>query len=287
LFDPSVVGLITAALARTPVRVITRHYSDYHTRVNKTWHTRLDQLCTTLSHRAIAVSEHTAQVMRDEEGAPPEKLSVVLNGVDFERLQLSSPDAPERLRREFAPNGEHLLLQVARFHPEKGHEFLFKALPLLRERLDKPVKLLLAGAGTFEAEYRRQVGELGVEQNVVFLGFRRDAPDLMSAADVVVLASVAEAFGLVLTEALYLSTPVVATCVGGIPEIIRDGEGGLLVPPASPEALADAIEKVLSNESLRESMAGAGRERVVSEFSFTHMVQQYEQIYEALLEGKR
>lgn len=283
LFEPSVVALIAGALVRTPVRIITRHYSDYHTRVGKKWHTRLDQLCTALSHRAIAVSQHTADVMLQEEGAPPDKVTVVLNGVDFDRLKLSSPDAPQKIRDEFAPQGEILLLQVARLHPEKGHEFLFRALPQIRAQVPRPVRLLLAGRGPFEEQYRAQVRELGVDDMVVFLGFRRDAPDLMAAADVITLASVAEAFGLVITEAMYLDKPVVATRVGGVPEIIEDGVDGLLVPPASAEALAGAIIRVLCDEALCRRLSGAGKDKVSQQFSFERMVRQYEEVYRELL----
>jgi glycosyltransferase involved in cell wall biosynthesis len=286
LFDPSIVGLIAGVFARTPVRVMTRHYSDYHTRVNKRWHVRLDQLCTSLSHQVIAVSEHTADVMRNEEHAPAEKLRVIHNGIDFSRMELSSPDAAERIRREYAPNGEFLLLQVARLHPEKGHEFLFKALPSVVAQVERPVRLLVAGMGPFEAEYKRQVRELGLDDLVIFTGFRRDIPDLMAAADVMVLPSVAEAFGLALTEAIYLGTPVVATHVGGIPEIIRDGVDGLLVPPGSPEALTAALVRVLRDPELRQSLAKDGRQWVADRFRFETMVRQYEDVYDELFKSK-
>lgn len=289
LFWPSVVGLLAGYLARVPIRVMTRHYSDYHTRINKQWHVRLDQLCTGLSGCVIAVSEHTAQVMRDEEGAPASRLRVILNGVDFDRVRVSSPEAPAKLRQEFAPNGEFLLLQVGRLHPEKGYEHLFRAMPLIRRDAGRPVRLLVAGAGPFEDAYREMVRELGIEDLVTFLGFRRDAPELMAAADLLVLASVAEAFGLVLTEALYLGVPVVATRVGGIPEIITDGVDGLLVPPASPEALADAVTRVVRDNALRSRLAGAGREKVAQSFSFEDMVGRYETVYDDLFQsqGKR
>ena len=283
LFDPSVIGLVAGWLARTSTRVMTRHYSDYHTRINKRWHTRLDRMCTALCHRAIAVSEHTAEVMRNEEGAPAERLRVILNGIDFERLRLSSPDAPERLRQELAPNGEFLILQMARLHPEKGHEHLFRALPQIRDEAARPVRLLLAGVGTAELEYRRLVKELGIEEHVAFLGFRRDGPDLMAATDLFVLPSVAEAFGLVLTEALYMGLPVVASRTGGIPEIIEEGVDGLLVPPASPQALASAILRVINDEALRQRLAGAGHDKVARTFAFEDMVRRYEDVYRDLL----
>jgi glycosyltransferase involved in cell wall biosynthesis len=280
LFDPSVIGLAAGRLAGTPLRVMTRHHSNYHTRINKRWHVRLDRLCTALCHRVIAVSEHTAHVMRDEEGAPPGKLRVVLNGVDFDRVRISSPGAPEAIRREFAPQDEFLLLQVGRLHPEKGYEHLFASLRHLRARAGRPVRLLVAGAGPFHAVYKTLVRDLGVDDMVTFLGFRRDITDVMAAADTLVLASVAEAFGFVLTEALYLGTPVVATRVGGIPEIVDDGIDGLLVPPADPEALATAIVQLVQDHDLRRRIAGAGRDKVLARFAFEQMVRHYEQVYE-------
>jgi glycosyltransferase involved in cell wall biosynthesis len=124
------------------------------------------------------------------------------------------------------------------------------------------------------------VRELGVAEMVTFLGFRRDAADLIAAADVLILASEAEAFGLVLTEALSLGTPIVATRVGGIPEIVDDGRDWLLVPPSDPDALAAAVVRLLRDDDLRKRFAEAGREKVANHFRFESMVRRYEQVYQ-------
>lgn len=282
LFEPSVIGLHAGVLARTPMRLVTRHYSDYHTRINKKWHVRLDQLCTRLSDGVIAVSQHTADHMIEIEGAPRDKVHVVLNGIDFDRAKPSGPDAEERIRREFAAEDSYLLLIVARLHPEKGHHYLFEALREIRLRVDRPVRLLVAGTGPFDAAFRQEVRALGCEDIVSFLGFRKDAADLMTTADLLILPSVAEAFGLALTEALYLGTPVVATRVGGIPEIVDDDVDGVLVRPADSKALADAIIELLNDSERRQRMAGAGRGKIVSRFRFENMVRSYEAIYAQL-----
>jgi glycosyltransferase involved in cell wall biosynthesis len=279
LFEPSVIGLMAGALARTRTRVLTRHYSDYHTRIDKRWHVRLDQLCTRLSHKVIAVSEHTAQHMIEIEGARREKVRVILNGIDFNRAKPSGPDARSRIRREFGAEEDYLLLIVARLHPEKGHHYLFEAMADLRERVNRPVRLLVAGAGSFDQAYRDEVRALGCADAVSFLGFRKDSADLMAAADLVILPSLAEAFGLALTESLYIGTPVVATRVGGIPEIVKDGVDGRLVPPANSKALADAIVELLNDTKKRQRMAGAGREKVMTSFRFEEMVRSYELLY--------
>jgi glycosyltransferase involved in cell wall biosynthesis len=279
LFEPSVVGLLAGLLARTPTMVMTRHYSDYHTRIKKKWHVRLDRLCTRLCHAVIAVSRHTADHLIEVEKAPREKVQTILNGIDFERVRPSGSDARGRVRREFGAENEHLLLIVARLHPEKGHHYLFQALPEISHRASKPVRLLVAGAGSFEEIYREEVRAIGCDDIVTFLGFRRDSPDLIAAADLLVLPSLAEAFGLVLTEALYLGTAVVATKVGGIPEIIDDGVDGVLIPPADRDALACAILELLENPQKRQSLAGAGREKVLTKFRFEEMVRSYEGVY--------
>ncbi len=280
LFEPSVIGMLAGTLARTRLRVVTRHYSDYHTRINKRWHVRLDQLATSLSHAVIGVSQHTADHLIAREGAPPQKVNAVLNGIDFDRAKLSGKDARTRVRREFHAEDSHLLIIAARLHPEKGHHYLFEALPEIKRRVGRPVRLLVAGAGSFDAAYREEVRALGCGEMVSFLGFRKDLPDLIASSDLLVLPSVAEAFGLVLTEAIYLGTPVVATRVGGIPEIVEDEREGLLVPPADSAALADAIAKLLNDPERRAGMAGAGREKVLKRFGFQEMVRSYERIYE-------
>jgi glycosyltransferase involved in cell wall biosynthesis len=286
LFDPAVVGLVAGTLAATPIRVLTRHHSDYHTRIHKTWHVALDRMTTLLAHAVIAVSRHTAEHLIGTEGAPAAKVHTIPNGIDFERVRVSSPEAPARLRQELAGDGARLLLVPARLHAEKGHSSLFRALPALRAKLAQPIRVLLAGEGSAEAEYRRELAALGCGDLVRFLGFRRDLPDLMAAADLVVVPSVAEAFGLVLAEALYLGRPVVASRAGGIPEIVDDGVDGVLVAPGDPAALADALERLLADEPRRARLAGAGREKVRRRFGFEAMVRAYEGLYERLLEAR-
>jgi glycosyltransferase involved in cell wall biosynthesis len=282
LFDPSVVGLLTSLLARTPLRLMTRHHSDYHTRIHKPGHVALDRLCTRLSHVVIAISRHTRDHMVSLEAAPPAKIRVVHNGIDFDRVRRPDPEAGARVRAEVQALDTDLLVVPARLHPEKGHPHLFRALALARRRLRRPVVALLAGAGTFESEYRRQVTELGIEDMVRFLGFRRDICDLMVAADLVVLPSVAEAFGLVLAEALYLGTPVLTTRVGGIPEIVDDGVDGVLVAAGDACALAGALVALLNDPDARLRLARQGSQKIQERFSFERMVRGYEAVYDEL-----
>jgi glycosyltransferase involved in cell wall biosynthesis len=287
LFEPSVIGLQAGVLAQTPARVMTRHYSDYHTRIDRPLHVKLDQMCIGLSHRVIAVSQHTADHMVDLERARPEKIRVVVNGIDFDRVRVSGDDARDRVRAELGLGDDHVLLIVARLHPEKGYDYLFRALPQIRAQAERPVHLLIAGAGPLEPTYRALADNLGIADAVRFLGFRKDVPDLMAAADLFVLPSLAEAFGLVLTEAIYLGTPVVASRTGGIPEIVDDGVDGVLIPPADTDALARTVVGLLKDPDRRRQLAGAGRTKVVAKFGFDDMVRAYEGVYEELAPGRR
>lgn len=286
LFDPSVVGMIAGALARVPVRVMTRHYSDYHTRIDKRWHTRLDQLCTALSHRVIAISHATKRVMVEQEAAPETRVTVIHNGIDLARVAAPPDSAVAEVVRELELEGCAVIGLIARLHPEKGQEHLFRALPSLMARSDRPVRVLVAGTGSFRAAYEAEVGRLGVAKSVLFLGFRNDVARLLAVSDVVVLPSVAEGFGLVLPEAMALERAIVATTAGGIPEIVEDGVTGLLVPPASPEALADAIATLLKDPDRRRRMGVAGRRRVEQHFRFEAMMRRYEDLYDELLAAR-
>jgi glycosyltransferase involved in cell wall biosynthesis len=274
--------MMAGVIARTPRRLITRHYSDYHTRIQKRGHVLVDRLCTRMAHAVIAVSDHTARHLIEIEKAPRHKVEVIVNGIDFDRVRASGPDARSRIRAEYAPDAAYLLLIAARLHPEKGYEYVFSALPQIIKRVSKPVRLLVAGAGPFEAEYRQRVASLDCREMVRFLGFRDDVADLMTAADLVLLPSMAEAFGLAAAEALYLGIPVVATRVGGIPEIVSDGVDGVLVPPADSASLAEAVIRLLSNDQQRIKLMGAGRAKVMQHFRFEDMVRRYEQLYDRL-----
>jgi glycosyltransferase involved in cell wall biosynthesis len=280
LFDPAVVGLSAAWLRRVPVRVLTRHYSNYHTRINRPFHVKLDQLCTALASRVIAVSGDTAAHLVDVEGAPRTKVSVVHNGIDFERVRPSSSSSRASVRRELGLEREFVFLIAARLHPEKGYEYLFEATRLLMRQRPEPFVVLVAGRGPQQPHYEALARDLGIAERVRFLGFRRDLPDLMVASDVFVLPSLAEAFGLVLAEALYLGVPVLSTRVGGIPEIVDDGVDGLLVPPGDASALRIGMERFLTGKVSLPGTGAAAVKKVGRSFSFEKMLLGYERVYD-------
>jgi len=285
LFEPSLVGLGVARTLRLPT-VSTRHHSNYHARMGKRWHVRLDRLATRWSDVVIAVSAHTAEVLIEDEGADPRRVRTIPNGVDVARIVVSDQARLGDLRSALdgGDDSVRLVLHPARFHPEKGHFELFEAIRRVNGGGGARVRLLLAGDGPARSSYEQHVRRIGIEGDVEFLGFRRDIHDLMAVADLVVLPSLAEAFGLALLEAIHVGAAVVATEVGGIPEIVRDLGRGTLVPPGDPAALAAAITGACAAPPEpvdREALAL----KVAERYSFETMMRRYEEVYAGLWSG--
>jgi glycosyltransferase involved in cell wall biosynthesis len=227
----------------------------------------------------IAVSQAVAARM--DASQVGERLSVIHNGITIaasgqDRLELRNALClSERLVGTIAARIDHL----------KGHETLLKALALLRAS-NIAVTLLIAGDGTERANMERLAQELSLGPEWVrFLGFRPDVPDLLAASDFFVLPSLTEGLPLSILEAMAHRLPVVATPVGGIPEIIEDGKHGLLVPVQDPQALADAITRLAGEPGLCNSLGEAAYDRVRDAFSFDEMVRRYQSLYDRLQPG--
>ena len=227
--------------------------------------------------RLIAVSKAIVGKIEDE-GRTGTRVSLIYNGVDLERYDHQEPCCT--LREEYGMEpGSQIVGVVARLEAEKGHPTLLEAWPrVLRSVPD--AYLLIVGEGSRRDDLERQAADLRIAHRVVFTGRREDVPAVTAALDVAVLPSYREAQGLTVLEAMALSRPVVASNVGGIPEMIEDGVSGLLVPPHDPEALAAAIVKLLTNHSLADTIARAGHNVVRERFCLERMVSDIEQVYD-------
>jgi glycosyltransferase involved in cell wall biosynthesis len=175
---------------------------------------------------------------------------------------------------------------VANFSPKKDHLGLLAAIDEVRRRVPATV-LLLIGSGPLEREVRAAVADRGLDGCVRFLGSRADVTELLPALDAFVLGSRFEGLPIALLEAMAAEVACVATAVGGIPEAMRDGVEGRLVPPADPGALADALVHVLVDPKARGALAAAGRERVADSFSIDRAVERTEHLYDRVLRARR
>ena len=218
--------------------------------------------------RILAISEAVRQAMLDRKEAPDRKITVVPNGI-------SAPDPadPAATRRELGIAADTpLVVCAARLEREKDIASLISAMGIVRNTVPE-VRCLVAGAGAEKAALEEQIEGLNLSGSVTLLGFRADATSLMAAADIFVLPSLAEPFGLVLLEAMALGRPVVATRAGGPLEIVVDGETGFLVPPSSPDALAEAVKRLIADPAAGRRLGENGLARFEQRFTAARMAQ--------------
>jgi glycosyltransferase involved in cell wall biosynthesis len=225
----------------------------------------------------IAVSKMIERKLVDE-GRTTAPVTLIYNGVDLSRYDDQEPccTLPEEYGLE---PGSQLVGVVARLEPEKGHPTLLEAWPLVLRRVPDAY-LLIIGEGSRREALEAQARDLHIAHRVVFTGRRDDVPAVTAALDVAVLPSYREAQGLSILEAMALSRPVVASNVGGIPEMIEDGVTGLLVEPHDVAALAAAITRLLRDHPYADTLARAGHDLVHDRFCVELMVSAIQTIYD-------
>ena len=238
-----------------------------------------------VTRRVIAVSSFVATKLAREGHVAASRISQVPLGVD--PLTFKRPDT-HNLRREFGIGDDELLVgMVGRFQPVKGQREFVQAAALLGHRT-KRVRFLLVGSAVFgtapEQRYQEevlgQIRALGLQERFLVTGFRADTPHVLAMLDLLVVPSQMETFGVVVLEAMAVGTPVVASAVGGLIELIEHGTNGWLVPPAQPAALADAIVELLALPERRRQLAEAGRRMVEGRFDVRQLTRRIEQIYD-------
>jgi len=274
MFRAEVIGIRAAVAAGTPVMLATVHSSRVRSPEDVAELATLSQQVD----RLIVPSRAIADKIRWEGRRTP--YSVIPNGVDLSRFALPAP--PCTLRDEFSiPCEEALVGVVARLEPEKGHRFLIEAFPGVLERAPR-TWLAIVGEGSLADELRVQGAALGspARDRIIFTGRRDDISALTADLDIAVLPSLREAQGISILEAMARRKPVVASAVGGIPEVLTDGVDGILVPPGDSEALAEAIGRVAKSPSLREQIGEAGYRTVVQRFSIDAMVRRVQEVYD-------
>ena len=232
-----------------------------------------------LVDRVVTVSDFIRRGAVEEVGLDPSKVTTIRNGVDVARFTPRDAGAAQKKRLEIGVGESDVLIGVvARLTPEKDHATLLDAFSRVVAR--RPMaKLIVVGDGELMETLREKAARLGVEHSVIFLGNRKDVADLLHILDVFALSSKEEGLGITLLEAMASGVPVVATSVGGIPEIVEHGVTGVLVPPGDGAVLADAIEWVLSHPEATRPMVAAARRRVEESFSLKRMIAEYEALY--------
>lgn len=265
------------SLPRSVPLVYTEHsvWANYHpaTRImNAVTYPRNDHI--------FAVSEHVRHSVRFvRPGGKHPRVETLYHGLDTRAVARWLSPNGVRAELGIAPNAP-IVGTVANFEPVKGHRFLLEAAILVRREVPN-VKFVLVGTGPTQPKMMRRAKSLGLDGSVVFAGYREDAPRIAGAFDVFVLASLIEGLSVALIEAMALGKPLVVTSVGGLPEVVENGRQGLIVPPRSPRALADAIIRILKTPELARQFGEAARTRA-RYFDIRKAVERVEQVYEEL-----
>ncbi len=231
----------------------------------------------------VVVCDYVGEMLRKAR-FPAEKIVRIYNGIDVDRFQVPSNG---RLREELGlRDGAKLVGMVANFRGSKGYEFFIRAARKVKDRMPDTRFVAVGDLDPAIARPLLSLRErLDLDDNVVFLGFRSDVPEILSELDVFVLSSVSEGFPLVALEAMAAGKPVVVTRSGGPQELVEDGRTGFLVPPSDSDALARKICEVLANPAGAAVLAQAARAKVERTFTMEQMIQNYEGLYERCLNG--
>lgn len=277
LFTADAWGRTAAWLARVPLVYSTIHSTNlWKSRL----HRQVDRLLARVSTRVIACSTEVGERLVAHDGLPRERVVVVPNGIDLRRF-----GSVERggVRAELGiAETVPVLAVVGRLHEAKGHADLFAALEEVRHET-RDFRCLVIGSGDLREALEADVRQRGLTEQVRFLGQRADVPRLLAASDAMVIPSRWEGLPIALLEAMAMRRAVVATAVGGIPDVIADGENGLLVPPGDRAALARALARLLGDADLRRRLGTAAGALVRRRYDVAGTAAAYEALYREAL----
>jgi sugar transferase (PEP-CTERM/EpsH1 system associated) len=273
-FATNVYASVLSGVTGIPV-ITTAHGKNYY---GDRWRRRLAYRFVARQAVMVAVSDDLKQFLARRVGIPPGNIRVVHNGIDFSRFAVQ--EGNHAVREELGISADQRVIgTVGNLFAVKGQTYLLRACQAVASAFPNFV-LLVAGEGEQLGPLEKEASDLGIAGKVKFLGFRDDVPSLLHAMEVFILPSLSEGLPLSILEALALQKPVVATNVGGIPEIVEDGVTGYLVPPRNPEALADRILLLLRDPQTAAKFGQAGRKRVEENFGVEQMIRKYQSLYE-------
>lgn len=248
------------------------------------WHHNLiDRLTVPLVDQFAANSEAVRQRFHEFSGIPMERVEVIYNGIDLAPYRHLENSKCTTLRESLGLDaGSIVFITVAHINPYKGHRHLVEAAARIVKKYPE-ARWLFVGSGRSDEEVRRQIGDVGLQDRIHMLGVRKDIPDLLNASDVFVLPSLWEGCPLSILEAMAAGLPVIASSVGGIPELVQQEKTGLLVRPGEAADLADKMQSLLEDGDRRRNMGQEGKARAFAEFSLEMQVARTRELYDRIL----
>lgn len=235
--------------------------------------------------KIITVSQENAKTLKSLYPNQANKIQTIHNGIDTtwwqsQLLRFTDGDYQEIKEKIFHARLNTLIITcIAELHERKGQKYLIQAIAEITNQFPN-TKLVLVGDGPDKENLYDLVKKMDLQRHVTFTGKSKEIPAILKASDIFVLPSRREAFGLVNLEAMMIPLPIVASNVGGIPEVVEDGKTGILVKPENHTELAKALKILIENEKIREGLAEAGKKRVMENFSAKKMAQEYEKVYQ-------
>jgi glycosyltransferase involved in cell wall biosynthesis len=283
------LGCLAAKLALIPVIIYTPHGHIFSSEGKipnvsdsflKFLFFLLRKSISLFANRIIALNNLDKKEQVDLGLAREDKYRVVHNCID------ESEFAPHRftdkiinIKKLLGIQGKFPILTTAgRLSEEKGHVVLIEALKEIISHFPEMI-LLIVGEGSQRQILEDKVNTLGLKTNVLFLGFQKDVALMLSVSDIFILPSLYEAFGISILEAMAMKVPVIATRVGGIPEVIKDGVDGILIEPKNPHSLSEAVIRLIQDERLRNNIVDAAYNKVIRKFKLRRMIEDYDKIY--------
>jgi len=286
LFNASRASHFLAKLAGVRITIETNHVREaWRKGTLKTWYA-IDRLFARFTDCIIAVSKANAAYLSEVKGIARGKIRVVQNGIDTRAFDVRGRPASSIKAALGIPDGAPLVTVIARLEPQKGHIYLLEAVPEIIKKYPDVV-FLLAGDGILASELKAQASRLKIDNNVIFAGFRSDARRLLSSSDIFLLPSLWEGLPLVVIEASAAAIPVIATAVDGTPEVVRDGETGILIEPRNPVVITESVLRLLDNPQQARRMGQRGASYVRAHFDISKQVKGTEAIYMELMAGKK
>jgi glycosyltransferase involved in cell wall biosynthesis len=283
------VGRVAAKLAGIPIVLHTVHGFAFHEESSPLTiriYAAMERLAAHAADCVVTVSEYHRDWANRLGIGNADKVVAIPNGIPAARVRSGRSRAVTRASLDIA-DGECVILSCGRLAPQKGLEYLLQAVPLFRSRLSRPLKVLLVGDGPARGGLETLAKNLGILQDVRFLGFRSDIGELLEAADLVVLPSLWEGLSIALLEAMAARKPIVATSIGSNLEVTQRGATAVLVPPRDARALAEAIVRLASTPKEADRLAEAAFDRYTANYTEERMLNGYLDRYQQLLRRRQ
>jgi glycosyltransferase involved in cell wall biosynthesis len=277
-YKPDIIGLRAARLAGIPAVAIAHGWT------GATWKVRLNELVDRWQMRkfdaVVGVSQAQAEKLK-QAGIPQSRIVTIPNAIPLDRFAAPVANGRQQLEQLFAQRPGLIVAAAGRLSPEKGFDNLVTAAArVVKERPD--TGFVIFGEGPLREQLTQQIDQLSLSGRFVLAGFHSNLDAFLPAADLLVISSHTEGLPVILLEALLAGVPVVATSVGGIPEVIAEGREGFLVPPRDVEKLILRIKELLANEPLREQMKAAGPQKISAEYNTKSQAERYSSLFAQL-----